>query len=802
MTAVAAWLRIDLRARAKSLVVLTILVAVTSGVVLTAVAGSRRGATTVDRLLERTLPATVAALPNQPGFDWGPVAGLPNVEAIGRFPVSGYQIDDLGYDEGSSFAFGDATMQDIERPVVLEGRLADPTRDDEAVITQAFEGTYGKGVGDTVRVQLFTPEQTDALQSSGEVPGPSGPVIESRIVGVVRSPWFSDSGDAPGGTFIPSTGLFTQHPENLVGAEETVSVNALVRLRGGAADVPRFREDLADLTGRRDIEFFDLAAMASHATDVAEFEANALLAFAVAALVAAVFLVGQSVVRYVAASTQDLQVLTAVGLRPREVRVAAAAGPTLAAVIGTGIAVGAAYLASSRFPTGTSAPLEPSPGRHADLTVLGLGFLVLPLLVVGGAVLASWAATRGAGVATARRSSAASLAARAGAPIPLTIGTGFALDRGRGSQSVPVYPALIGAVVGVLGVVAALTFADGVNDASANPARFGQMSELNMFIGFNGEDFVDGAPLMEQLARDPDILAVNDTRQGVLESGRVDVPAFALDPVSAPPPIVLLEGRLPTGEREATIAPASASSIGAGVGDLIELSGSRATGSYLVTGIAFVPEGVHNSYDEGAWLLRDDYDTLIEGFKFHTAEVTVRPGADVDEVAARASVALGALMGLPPEATGEILSVRTPPARLGELRQVRQLPLLLAGFLALLAVAAVGHALATAVRRRRHDLAVLRAVGVTRWQSRAMVLVQAVVLAAVGLSIGAPTGFALGRTLWRSVAADTPLDYVPPVALWALVLVAPIALLTAVLLAAWPSHRAASLRVAHVLRTE
>jgi hypothetical protein len=34
------------------------------------------------------------------------------------------------------------------------------------------------------------------------------------------------------------------------------------------------------------------------------------------------------------------------------------------------------------------------------------------------------------------------------------------------------------------------------------------------------------------------------------------------------------------------------------------------------------------------------------------------------------------------------------------------------------------------------------------------------------------------------------------------VLVAPVALLLALLLAAWPSHRAATMRVAHVLRTE
>jgi hypothetical protein len=36
------------------------------------------------------------------------------------------------------------------------------------------------------------------------------------------------------------------------------------------------------------------------------------------------------------------------------------------------------------------------------------------------------------------------------------------------------------------------------------------------------------------------------------------------------------------------------------------------------------------------------------------------------------------------------------------------LPLALSGFLALLAAGAVGHALTIAVRRRRHELAVLR----------------------------------------------------------------------------------------------
>ena len=65
-----------------------------------------------------------------------------------------------------------------------------------------------------------------------------------------------------------------------------------------------------------------------------------------------------------------------------------------------------------------------------------------------------------------------------------------------------------------------------------------------------------------------------------------------------------------------------------------------------------------------------------------------------------------------------------------------------------------------------------------------------------------PLGMALGRSLWRSVAESTPVLFVPLLALMVLILIAPIAIGVAVLLAAWPSQRAASMRVGHVLRTE
>jgi hypothetical protein len=181
-----------------------------------------------------------------------------------------------------------------------------------------------------------------------------------------------------------------------------------------------------------------------------------------------------------------------------------------------------------------------------------------------------------------------------------------------------------------------------------------------------------------------------------------------------------------------------------------------------VTGIGFVPSGPHNYYDDGAWLIPAGFDRLFGGahyaFKFHVATVALRPGADVKAVTHRLTAKAAAIKG--------------------------------------------GQAFTFAVRRRRHELAVLRALGLTRRQSRLVIVTQATLLAVIGLAFGIPLGIALGRTLWRAAADMTPLAYHAPVALWALALIGPLALVAANLLAAWPARRAARLRTAHILRTE
>jgi hypothetical protein len=801
--AVLAWLRLDLRRRWRSLAVLALLVALSGATVLTAVAGARRGESVLDRLAARTKPATAVVLPNQPGFDWDRVRAFAEVEALTTFLLgTDFGVEELPAEDYSiGFPPGDdAWTRTLEAPVVLSGRLPDPTRADEAVVTPAFPEHYHLGVGDTVTAHLYTPQQVAAAGKSGEDPDPKGPRVPIRIVGVVVPYWGHDTPGGPGGLWL-SPGFAKRYRANFYD-DRTGYANALVRLRGGEAALPAFQAHLAQVTGRRDIDVWNLPAQQRQEQRSISFQARSLLAFGAAALLAAVFLVGQALARWTAAAIGELSVMRALGMTPRQAVLAACAGPVVAAVAGTLVAVAAAAAASVRFPIGSARLAEPSRGFDFDLLVLGGGLVILPLLVFAGAATsAALAARAGRASAPVRRSPVASFAARSGLPVPVVVGARFALEPGRGRTSVPVRPALLGAIAGVLGVLGALTFASGISDAAARPERFGQTWQLQAFVGYNGVDLVPKERAgLAAIARDPDVVGVDDARLAVAHGGPDDaaVSLFTYDPVGPPLRTVLLDGRMAASDGEVVLAPSSATSVRARLGHVVRFTGDAGPVDLTVVGIGFVPTSPHNDYNTGGWLTPGGYRHLFgTGLKFHFALVALRPGA-VPATASPRMTALAAGAG----AKGLTLEQPEEPSVIGQLREVQVLPVALGVFLLLLALGAVGHALATAVRRRRVDVAVLRALGMTRGQARGVVVTQASLLAAVGLLFGVPLGVALGRTVWRAVADYTPLQYAPPLALLALLLVAPCALLVANLLAAWPGRQAARLRIGHVLRAE
>ncbi len=792
MPAVWMWFRVEWRTRWRALVGLLLLIAFATAAVAATTAGARRGTTAMDRLAAVTEPATVLALLNVGAYDWDVVRAMPQVESVAALAISGFAVEGITDDPAIDlrslgfFPFvDDQVWTALERPVLLDGRLPDPTRADEVVVSSSFVDSFDMHVGDEVTLHLSSAEQLNTYDESE----PLGPTVDATIVGVIRSAWFHDQPDSPLGFVLPSPGLHLKYPDNVIGTTGTVSVNALVRLRDGEAGLDEFGREFTRITGIDNAEFVNLHDDARHTRDVTAFEARVLQLVSLVALLAAAVLLGVAISRYCATSFTNLEVMRAFGLTPEQVRLAISLGPVSAATAGVASGVAIAWWASRWFPIGSAALVEPSPGSSFDPLVLLAPLIIVPLLAAV-TCLASLRSTRRSSQSTSRVSLIES--ATAAWPITLGIGTRFALSGRSTRNSASGIPALVGATLGIAGVTAALTFASGIADATDGYQRFGQTYELFTGLGQGGEDFVDAEDALLTIASDPDVDGVLDARNDVANSASGSVSLFDYRPVGDPIDVVVTKGRLPTAASDIALAPLSASQAGVDVGDTISLTGPSGSRTLTVTGIAYVPAGPHNSYSTGGWVLPDTYDELFDGFRFHVGVVSTLPDADpqavVDRLGSR-GIALDQGPAFPPKERAELAELRT-------------MPLYLAGFLAILAVGAIAHTLASTARRRRHDVAMLRALGMRPRDTATIVFVQAIAIAVVGLAIGLPLGLAVGRTVWRTVANDTPIEFIVPASWDIIAVTAAGALAVVATLAVWPSQRLAHLKLARELRTE
>jgi predicted lysophospholipase L1 biosynthesis ABC-type transport system permease subunit len=136
------------------------------------------------------------------------------------------------------------------------------------------------------------------------------------------------------------------------------------------------------------------------------------------------------------------------------------------------------------------------------------------------------------------------------------------------------------------------------------------------------------------------------------------------------------------------------------------------------------------------------------------------------------------------------------------LAAIAGLPVALSGLLALIAAATLAHTLASSIRRRRRDLAILKSLGFAQWQLRQAVAWQATTIAGIALLIGLPAGVAGGRWAWRYLATQLGVLPEPAIPLTAILIAIPAALVVANLIAAAPGQAAARTPPAAALRTE
>ena len=142
------------------------------------------------------------------------------------------------------------------------------------------------------------------------------------------------------------------------------------------------------------------------------------------------------------------------------------------------------------------------------------------------------------------------------------------------------------------------------------------------------------------------------------------------------------------------------------------------------------------------------------------------------------------------------------PDDLVSLGTVDALAVVVSLVLAMLAAATLAHTLVTSTRRRALDLAVLKALGATRRQVRAMIGWQGIALIVIAAVIGVPLGVLAGRAAWDILATQLGVPSEPTASVLALVLVGPLVLMLALVAASGPAYAASRRPAAAELRDE
>lgn len=270
--------------------------------------------------------------------------------------------------------------------------------------------------------------------------------------------------------------------------------------------------------------------------------------------------------------------------------------------------------------------------------------------------------------------------------------------------------------------------------------------------------------------------------------GNVGAPVFSIRPVvgtsTTSIKFKVIPGRAPRTRGEAAIGPATAKDVHVGIWD----TGSVVSSDHRVkiVGEALFPSDVHAEFDEGLWLLPTQFDAVVP---------PIGPqGSIIDGRAAAVQFARGtvqndiARLGSQLGQLAADVSPSSPPVELTNLQNVHTLPEVLAGFLGLVAVAALGSVLLSCAGCRSHEFAVLCALGMTRGHIRAVLHSQGTAIALFGIVVGMPLGIAVGRLGWRDIAQRVPLADIPPLALAVTLLLVPAVLIAANLLGLWPGR--------------
>ncbi len=781
--------RSELRARWKALVGLALLVGLVGAVALSAVAGQRRTSSALDRFLEATEARDVRVnVVDQAEADklLAALADEPWVEDVAH--VAALVFNPGGGEIFTVFASPDESYQaTIDRPLVVDGRLPRSGSTDEIAVDEAMADQMDLAPGDEITVRLIDPELLECVLAGTCAPDPAelldGEELTLTVTGIGRDV------DAFNGSLVTGEASAPQSFfEQWGGATGAFPPSIEIRLQNGADDLDRL-QDLVEEEGIRGLVLEADEDFLESPSDAIDVQASSLLVFAVVTGLAGAVAAAQAVSRQMGATGNRSDILADLGMTRRS-RAAALALPVLAAAVaGAVLAVALALLVSDRFPFAEVRRIEPDPGRRFDPATLLLGGAVLVVLVAGAAFWSAWRrASPTHDPAIHRASPVATWAERTGAPPAIVAGTRLAVSGGPSRTTISLRSAMVGALLGVAGVVAAGVFASSLDTLVDSPDRW----------GFDWS--VTGTPLdptgvetqVVQIGAEDDIDGAAIYRVGAAVAEGEDVTAHALQLPQGRVGSTILEGRPPDTEDEVALGERTQEELGVAIGDSVTFTDADdAEHDLEVVGTAAFPTFQERVPGEGVLLTFEGWDRVNRSEGTSEYVLVYDPDADADELEQRLL-------------TEYQVGVRPPPlpSRLANLDDGSEIFGALLAFFAALGLVGLLHALVSSVRRRQHLFATWRALGFTPGQVRRSVLWQGEVITFVGVVVGVPVGIVAGRLTWLWVIGDVGVIDDPATPIVLLLVVVPVALLVALLIGAGPAWLAGRGPAAAGLRTE
>lgn len=816
----AVWVRLrsDLRARWSAIAVLTLLTGLFGGLVLATAAGARRTATAYSRFTDTAPDYDVFIVPEEAvdelaGPMYDEVAQLPEVQRSAR--ITAFQI--YGLDpEGriDQFVGAQAVTTDpsgsfvVGNPRLLAGRMPRPDKADEALVNRFMAERLDLRPGSHVTMRVFR----------GTLP--ANPAVAD--IGLSSAVTFTVAGIGAFTNDVVPTNLLDSIPRlylSTAGAatygnpQEVQYAGVLIQLRPGT-DLARFRDSVEAVQARHpdvigDLNFGLQDGRRATTERAIRPQAVALGLFALLAGATSLFVIGQLLARQIVFSAEEFTTLRALGMARRDLFALSLAQALAVAVSGSTLAIGIAVAASSLFPIGPARLAEPHPGVAVNLAVLGMGAALMVAVLLARVIPAAWrlAAIRrqdaaAAASSGARRPGLADMAAVAGCPPAATIGTSMAVGSRRGAAGGSERRAIVATAVALAGLSAALVFGANLSRFLTTPERYGRTWDVAVDFQYEAEP---AASMLAALDGNPAVTSIAGGNYGLVAVGGVRVPAVGIDGLRGSAFPTLLEGRPPSGPDEIALGSTVLERNGLSLGDTVEVGIGDVTRQMRVVGrpvfplfgqAALEPTGLGEGAavtgevlgPAGPGVAVENYNFFLIGFSDGSRHAEAIAAADraIDRTCR------GVCLIERSQAPGEVVAYG----------RVRLTPLALAGVLAVLTVATLAQSLVSSIRRRRRDLALLKALGFVPRQVLGTVAWQATAVVVLASVIGLPLGTVAGRWAWIGLATELGVAAGdrPPLAVLLLLLLS--TLLVANLVALGPGRVAARMSPATALRVE